>query len=386
MIAVIADDFTGAAELAGLGLRFGLNVEIDSNGINKSNVDLLIIATDTRSMKSDEAYNLVSKIARKLKDFNVLWTYKKTDSVLRGNVLSELKALIDVLGKETVVLVPSNPAYGREIRNGIYYINDMPVHETGFSEDPEYSLKTSKVLDMLGSFENVSTYIITKKESSLKKGIAVAEASSIADLDYWIDAITDNVIPAGASGFFASLLKASGYKQKKLPIKSNIRYGKNILFVCGSAFSQGRIAVEEARLRGAKVCEMPDEVFYDKIPRDEHFQKWVDDTVNAFASSSKVIIEINQPVVKENGFAKRLRVDTARLVEQVMKKIKIDELFIDGGATTYAITKQLHLDKLLPCNEVAPGVIRMKVEDRDDFYITIKPGSYTWPEEILKLN
>jgi uncharacterized protein YgbK (DUF1537 family) len=285
-----------------------------------------------------------------------------------------------------VVLVPSNPAYGREIKNGIYYINNMPVHETGFSEDPEYSLKTSNVLEMLGSSDYIPTYMITKEEKSLRRGIAVAEASSLADLDYWIDTISENVIPAGAAGFFASLLKADGFKQKEFPKKSNIQYGKNILFVCGSAFSQGRIAVEDARLRGAKVCEMPDEVFYNKIPKNKYFQKWVDDTVNAFNSSSKVLVEINQPVVKENGFAKRLRIDTARLVEQVMEKIKIDELFIDGGATTYAITKQLHLDKLLPCNEVAPGVIRMKVEGRNNFYITIKPGSYAWPEEILKLN
>ena len=66
MIIVIADDFTGAAEIGGIGIRFGLNVEIQTDTIIPDNVDLLIIATDSRSKTEDEAYEEVFRITDKL--------------------------------------------------------------------------------------------------------------------------------------------------------------------------------------------------------------------------------------------------------------------------------------------------------------------------------
>jgi hypothetical protein len=30
--------------------------------------------------------------------------------------------------------------------------------------------------------------------------------------------------------------------------------------------------------------------------------------------------------------------------------------------------------------ELSPGVVRMKVKERKGIFITVKPGSYAWPE------
>ena len=61
MIVVIADDFTGAAEIAGLGLRYGLNVVIKLELTTDINTDLLIIATDSRSMNKENSVVLYPK-------------------------------------------------------------------------------------------------------------------------------------------------------------------------------------------------------------------------------------------------------------------------------------------------------------------------------------
>jgi uncharacterized protein YgbK (DUF1537 family) len=198
--------------------------------------------------------------------------------------------------------------------------------------------------------------------------------------------LNKKIIPAGAAGFFLSILKTMGYKTKNDREKEKVKYGQNFLFICGSAFSHGRIAVEEARMKGARICEMPDDVFYYRRPFENHFNKWVEDTCNSFANTTKVIVEINQPVIKKPGFAKRLRMETARFVDEVIKNVRIDELFIDGGATVYSIAQQLKLDKFLPHQEIAPGVIRMKVEKKPQLHVTIKPGSYSWPEEVWKFD
>jgi uncharacterized protein YgbK (DUF1537 family) len=51
MIAVIADDFTGAAELAGISLRYGLTVSVCLHDEISTDADVLIISTDSRSLK-----------------------------------------------------------------------------------------------------------------------------------------------------------------------------------------------------------------------------------------------------------------------------------------------------------------------------------------------
>ena len=57
MIAVIADDFTGAAESAAVSLRFGLNAELQTALNPDSKADLIVIDTDTRSRTPKDAVN-----------------------------------------------------------------------------------------------------------------------------------------------------------------------------------------------------------------------------------------------------------------------------------------------------------------------------------------
>ena len=86
MIVVIADDFTGAAEIAGLGLRYGLNVVIKLELTTDINTDLLIIATDSRSMNKENAYKTMYNLYEQLVGENFDFVFKKTDSVFRGYI------------------------------------------------------------------------------------------------------------------------------------------------------------------------------------------------------------------------------------------------------------------------------------------------------------
>ncbi|MDZ7765875.1 MAG: nucleotide-binding domain containing protein [Melioribacteraceae bacterium] len=101
--------------------------------------------------------------------------------------------------------------------------------------------------------------------------------------------------------------------------------------------------------------------------------------------NNAAMIEIDQPVVREEKFFHYLREQMAQLVHQLFKQVHINELLIDGGATVYAIAEKMGLQKFFPVQELAPGVIRMKIDEIDDLYVTIKPGSYLWPEMLLEL-
>ena len=68
MIVVIADDITGAAEIAGIGYRYGLKITFLTGENNKiSPCDLLVYATDTRSMDKNEAVKEILHVINYLK-------------------------------------------------------------------------------------------------------------------------------------------------------------------------------------------------------------------------------------------------------------------------------------------------------------------------------
>ena len=88
MIAVIADDFTGAAEIGGLAFSFGYKVAIITNFNKVPQVDVLVVATDLRSCTAEFAAKESERITSKLLELNPELIYKKIDSVLRGNKFS----------------------------------------------------------------------------------------------------------------------------------------------------------------------------------------------------------------------------------------------------------------------------------------------------------
>lgn len=382
MIVVIADDFTGAAELGGLGLRYGMSVEIETEITDDCKVDLLIIATDTRSMSKKQASQETFKISKALESVELDWIYKKTDSVMRGHILDELIAILIASNLKQALLVPANPSFGRTISNGKYYINEKPLHQTGFSEDPEFALSSSDVLELLGTSEKVKTVVINPGEDIPKGSIAIGQACGYSDLKTWAKTVDKETLPAGAAEFFAALLESNGFTSKEANTCEPLILGEVKLYVCGSSFAQSKYAIERAKKEGKPVCEMPDDLFNNKGSQHELLENWTLEVLNAIEKNKSAIVAINKPIVSKPGFSKRLRELTAQLIEGVLSKTVVNELFIEGGATTSSIVGKINYKKFLLLSELAPGVIRMRVEEDPGVNITIKPGSYAWPDII----
>ena len=197
---VIADDITGAAEIAGIAFSKGQEVRLlcssplncDSVAVNGTTV----IATDTRSMSEVEAVAETRHIIRPLSlegDGGRL-LFKKTDSALRGHVVAELTALMESTGYQRAVYLPANPTKGRVIKNGLYYINKVPIHETAFSYDPEFPAKTSVLKERFPDAE--------------ANGIIMPDAESMDDIRNIIGLYNDGkTLFAGAADLFSALLE-----------------------------------------------------------------------------------------------------------------------------------------------------------------------------------
>ena len=379
MIAVIADDFTGAAEIGGIGLRHGLNVVIETEIIQQTDADVLIIATDTRSLQADESTEVLKDLTQQLLGLNPDFIFKKVDSVLRGNIYTELQAQMKASRKKRSIIVPANPALKRIIRHGTYYIDGVPLDKTNFSKDPDYPVLSASVAEIIGG-QNVYT-CLTPKSKLPENGLILGDVTGIDDLKKWADIIDESTQAAGGSGFFDALLKNRKVKGK---IKKSVfsEFGDKILYVLGSRFQKEEQQLEIIKSSGYMLSDMPEEIYFNKNFHPSLFDVWVDEITEGLKNKRKVVISVTHTSHAEPQLSQRIKENIGDLIKKVTDKIKIDELIIEGGSTTSVVLNYLNITKLYPLQEFNTGVIRMKTEDRPDFFITTKPGSYFWPENL----
>jgi len=382
MIVVIADDLTGAAEIGGLGLRHGFSVEIVTNADFESKADILIIAENTRSMPKKQALLKMAELSAILYHIKPHLIFKKVDSVLRGHIVAELKIHLHQLDLPRALLVPANPALGRTLTDGKYFIDGRPIHLSSFADDPEFPITSSNVYNMLRVEEN-ELHIKTKNDELPQAGIIVGECATKDDLKTWATKTEKNILLAGGSGFFETLLENLSLKRKIQLEGNNTAVGLPALFVCGSNFNRSIQLVEKAYDCGAPVSYMPLEIILADSPFDANIEKWANEVVSLLEKHKKAIIAVHRDSTKNRVVsAESLREKNAIAVKKIFQKIAMRELFVEGGATTAAILKHLNHNRFYPVKEYCTGVIRMSAGLTNNFFLTLKPGSYEWPSHI----
>ena len=148
---VIADDFTGALDTGVkfmscstvVSILFNLNQDIP---LEQS---VLIYNAETRHKTPEEAQKIIQDIVKWAFLNGVTHIYKKTDSALRGNIGIELSTLLMEWNSGPLVFAPAYPALNRYTRNGIQYIDELPVAESAFGLDMIDPVHHSRVADVI---------------------------------------------------------------------------------------------------------------------------------------------------------------------------------------------------------------------------------------------
>jgi len=381
MIAVIADDFTGAAEIGGVGLRNGLKVVIETESIKASDADILIIATDTRSLQASEASKIIVGITEQLIKLNPTFIFKKVDSVLRGNITEELFAQAIASQKKRTLIVAANPMFKRVIRDGIYYIDNIPLDKTWFASDPKYPIRSSSVLKILGNSDKCPIRSLKHYDILPDNGLIIGDVTEMDDFEKWSHRIDNRTLPAGSSGFFNALLEKRNIKgTKKFP--EIIPFGKRALYILGSTYPKEADLLKKLEGNSHYISNIPEEIYFNKNFNISNLNSWADDIVRGIQSHRKVIASIIHTHSNEPDIANRLGKNIGELMKNVLGKIELNELLIEGGSTTSVVLRHLNINKLIPIQEFDTGVIRMKIDEIPNLCITTKPGSYYWPESI----
>lgn len=383
-IAAVADDLSGAAELAGVGWRRGLAAEVHTEPGLDSCAPLVVVDADSRTRTLAEARERSKEAGAWLAGLHPGLVYKKTDSVLRGWVRAETEALLATLGRRRALLVPANPSLGRMIREGRYLVGGRPVAETDFARDPLHPIASSDVLDMLGSEGEAPLCYAPSGCALPDRGIGVGEATSREDLLEWARRVDTDTLPAGAAEFFDALLESAGHALRSASPREAPPDGGRLL-VSGSASEPSRRALDAARSRGVPVLPIPDALFQnDGEGAAEAARRWADSVADALQRAPLVAVAIDRPPAAGAGLAGRLVTRLAELVAGVLERRAVGDVLLEGGATAAAVIRRQGWKRLSVHRELAPGVVEMRTGEPRARLVTIKPGSYAWSEEIWR--
>ncbi|AWW30569.1 four-carbon acid sugar kinase family protein [Echinicola strongylocentroti] len=382
MIAVIADDITGAAEIAGVCLRWGIPVSFSLDASPASGAEVMVIATDTRSMAEAEALKETDRIASMLMDMGITWIFKKSDSVMRGHVSKELKVLAKRLHKEKMLLVPANPYTGRSISDGIYYVKGRPLNETSFKDDPTFPAFSANVKDLLREDELSVAYGRFSEEGDLQQGFNIPDSQTMQDLYTWASLMDNSVLPAGSAAFFEMCLKRNFPEWMRGQEPDPLSFVGNSLMIAGSSHQNSKDFVEKAVEKGVHLSEMP-ELLIEEEYNPAGTEAWVHDVGRGLLEGNRVIMAYGKKKASFKNYPAILKKRTAQAVARVIEEVPVRELLLEGGATTCAVIEELSLGALIPMQELSPGVVRLKAVDHD-MVLTIKPGSYAWPEAVYR--
>ncbi len=342
MIAIIADDFSGAAELAGIAEARGFKAEVQTQFDPNSDAEVIAVDTDTRLRTESEAVQIVGEVTRQIIAATPVWIYKKTDSVLRGHIRAEIEAILDATGKRDCLYIPANPSKGRIIDGGLYFVNGVPLNETVFAHDPDYPCHTAVVRELIGESER----------------IRVPDVTSMDDLKHLIDAST---LTAGAADFFASSIAFLGCGLRDVTSHS-AQARKPMLLLCGSlaAWDSGRA---------------------DEMKKRRFVVQTLDQPISPaiWQQTQKIMLAIGHPQSADTAIL------TARLIETALPLIAAQNglrIGLEGGATAMAFIRRMGWTRFEVIPEGHTGVGTLRPPGGP--ILCVKPGSYPWPEGCLE--
>jgi D-threonate/D-erythronate kinase len=110
----------------------------------------------------------------------------------------------------------------------------------------------------------------------------------------------------------------------------------------------------------------------------------IEQAVKALAAGGRVILNVGLPPVSERTAARLLAVRLVEVAESVLSRTAVERVYVEGGATAVELARRMGWARLAVLDELAPGVARLAPADHGTVVLTIKPGTYVWPEAIVK--
>ena len=206
LIGAIADDFTGATDLANMLVKGGMRT-VQMIGVpgaqadaNLANVDAVVVALKSRTIAPQEAVAQSLAALRWLQANGAQQIYFKYcstfDSTPKGNIGPVTDALMDAMKTSFTIACPAFPENGRTIFRGYLYVGDVLLSESGMKDHPLTPMTDANLVRVLQAqtqrkvglvkFDAVAqgaAAIRARFEALKSDGVAMAVVDAVSDAD-----------------------------------------------------------------------------------------------------------------------------------------------------------------------------------------------------------
>jgi uncharacterized protein YgbK (DUF1537 family) len=402
---IIADDFTGSLDV---GVQFS-KIRIPVRVTNELEIEkilkdypfeVLVVNTETRHETAKDASDRVYHVAKAAWACGVRFLYKKNDSTLRGNIGSELCALLDATGAGPLYYIPAYPKLGRVTLDGVQYINGQKLANSAFAADPFTPVASSRITDVISQQSPVPSVCIKIGElvgsqealCGKKDTIFVVDGQTDKELRHIGDHFVGmpRMLLAGSAGF-AEVLPYIFPLQKSQPrMQPAIN---SALVVSGSlnAISKEQvdtfIAQSGAPIHYFSQEEKRDENYLSTTQGRRAIDEWIErlERQHVLIMCSKNDLAARSPkgecdaVHQADSRAEHQRIADriGRIIWEFLRLGLVDLLVVFGGDTMRGILKRFGNVWLQPEEEIFPGIVQSYIVANDcQFTLVTKAGGF----------
>ncbi|MEE9210584.1 MAG: 3-oxo-tetronate kinase [Kiloniellales bacterium] len=183
LLGCIADDFTGATDLAGTLVRAGMRsvqmIGVPGTPAGALDAEAVVIALKSRTIPAEQA---VAQSLRALEWLQAagcrqfFFKYCSTfDSTDRGNIGPVAEALLDALGADFTIACPAFPKNRRSVFKGYLFVGDVPLDESGMEHHPLTPMTDANLVRVLAR-QSCSEVGLVPFETVRAGPAAIAEA------------------------------------------------------------------------------------------------------------------------------------------------------------------------------------------------------------------
>jgi uncharacterized protein YgbK (DUF1537 family) len=406
LIGCIADDLTGATDVAVTFSREGLSV-IQVNGVpdaalGVADADAIVVALKSRTVAAAEAVAQSLAALSWLRARGAAQIYFKVcstfDSTPAGNIGPVADALADATGAALNVVTPAYPRNARTVYQGHLFVGEALLSDTGMRTHPLTPMTDSNLVRVLQAQTPhrvglLPCEVAAQGDEALRQRLetlagagvrhVIADAIDDAHLQSLGRAMRPQWLATGGAGLAAGMAAAlRGQARTTAATAIDWPQGPGaILAGSCSAATLGQLAalgdaLPRRRLDPLQLAEDPNEVGA------------VIDWARRHLGAQPVLIYASAPPDQVAAAQAALgRERAAQLVEDALRAIAtalagagVSRFVVAGGETSGAVVEALGVRALAIGPEIAPGVPWTRAADGRPYALALKSGNFGGPD------
>ena len=395
ILGCIADDFTGAGDIAGLIAAEGMRTSMFTSlaGFEDDGCEAGVVALKTRSVPAADAVAQSLDALERLLGAGcrqIVFKYCSTfDSTPEGNIGPVAEALADRLGERRAIVCPAFPANGRTVYQGNLFVGDVPLAESGMRDHPLTPMTDSDVRRWLKPQTRLPVGHIplgAVRSGALRDrlaaldGLIVVDAIDDGDLRLVAKAVAGASLVTGGSAVAAGLpgnFRAAGLiGTHSLP--DFARPGPAIV-LSGSCSIATNAQVAAYRTTNPSIA-----IDVDRLMAGAPVLEEVDTFLAAHAGQAPLAYSTAAPDQSRRFILPNGSNSAAAAIEHALAQLAVRaaargicKIVVAGGETSGGVVSALHPGPLQVGRMIAPGVPLL---GNDRFAFALKSGNFGGPD------